>query len=95
MEAIYERHDVFVQPVIERTFATKLLVDSNKRGFANSLAGQVKGLARQTRFANTEKRSAVFVVSFLVALMIDQVKSLRSLGVKCSMVTSSSGGLTN
>ena len=86
MEAIYERHDVFVQPVTERTFATKLLMDSNKRGFA---------MARQTRFANTEKRSAVFVVSFLVALMIDQVKSLRSLGVKCSMVTSSSGGLTN
>ena len=45
--------------------------------------------------ANTEKRSAVFVVSILVALMIDQEKSLRSLGVKYSMVTSSSGGLTN
>ena len=36
-------------------------------------------------FANTEKRRAVFLVSFLVALMIDRVKSLRSLGVKCSM----------
>ena len=28
--------------------------------------------------ANTEQHSAAFVVSFLVALMIDQVKSLRS-----------------
>ena len=40
-------------------------------------------------FADTEKHSAVLVVSSLVALMIDQVKILRSLGVKCSMVTSS------
>ena len=45
--------------------------------------------------ANTEKHSAVLVVSFFGALMINQVKSLRTLGVKCSMVTSSSGGLTN
>ena len=33
----------------------------------------------------------MFLVSPLVALKIDQVKSLRSRGVKCSVVTSSSG----
>ena len=43
--------------VTERAFVTKLLMDSYKRGFAN-----------------TENCSAVFVVSSLVALMIDQVK---------------------
>ena len=39
---------------------------------------------------DSEKTSSVFVVSPLVALMIHQVKSLRSQGVKCSVITCSS-----
>ena len=39
---------------------------------------------------DSEKSSSALVVSPLVALKIDQVKSLRSSGVKCSVITSSS-----
>ena len=38
----------------------------------------------------TEQRSIVLVVSPLVSLMIDQVRSLRKSGVKSSIITSSS-----
>ena len=38
---------------------------------------------------DTEKHCAVLVISPLVALMIDQVKSLRKSGVSCSIITSS------
>ena len=41
--------------------------------------------------ANSVKRSAMLVVVLLVALMMDQVKSLRSRGVKCSIIISGSG----
>jgi len=36
---------------------------------------------------DTGKSSVVLVISPLVALMVDQVKSLRSRGVKCSILT--------
>ena len=78
MEVLYEGHDVFV---------------CLPTGYGKSLCYQALPFLMDFKrgFANTEKRSAVFVVSPLVALMIDQVKSLRSRGVKCSIVTSSSG----
>ena len=41
---------------------------------------------------DTGKSSVVLVISPLIALMVDQVKSLRSRGVKCSILTSSSCG---
>ena len=41
---------------------------------------------------DTGKSSVVMVISPLIALMVDQVKSLRSRGVKCSILTSSSCG---
>lgn len=40
---------------------------------------------------DTVKTSAVLVISPLVALMVDQVKNLRSRGVECSIITSSGG----
>ncbi len=39
------------------------------------------------------KNSAVLVISPLVALMVDQVQSLRSCGVNASIMTSSSGSI--
>ena len=76
MAAIYDGHNVFVWL---------------PTGYGKSLCYQALPFLMDSKrgFANTEKRSAVFVVSALVALMIDQVKSLRSRGVKCSIVTSS------
>ena len=77
MEAIYDRRDVFVWL---------------PTGYGKSLCYQALPFLMDLKlgFANTEKSSSVFVVSPLVALMIDQVKSLRSRGVKCSVITSSS-----
>ena len=76
MGAIYDGDDVFVWL---------------PTGYGKSLCYQAlpflidfkKGLV------DTEKRSAVLVISPLVALMVDQVKSLRKKGVSCSIVTSS------
>ena len=78
MEAIYKGRDVFVWL---------------PTGYGKSLCYQALPFLMDSKrgFVNTDKRSAVFVVSPLVALMIDQVKSLRSRDVKCSVVTSSSG----
>ena len=45
------------------------------------------------RLVGTEKSSAVLVISPLVALMVDQVRSLRSRGVKCSMITTSGSAI--
>lgn len=79
MEAIYDGRDVFVWL---------------PTGYGKSLCYQALPFLMDSKlgFANSEKRlsSSVFVVSPLVALMIDQVKSLRSRGVKCSVITSSS-----
>ena len=78
MEAIYDGRDVFMWL---------------PTGYGKSLCYQALPFLMDSKqgFANTKKRSAVFVVSPLVAVMIDQVKNLRSRGVKCSVVTSSSG----
>ena len=40
---------------------------------------------------NTERSCAALVISPLLALVVDQVTSLRSTRVKCSIVTSSGG----
>ena len=75
MEVIYDGHDVFVWL---------------PTGYGNSLCYQpLPFLLDFKRWF--EKLSAVFVVSALIALMIDHVKSLRSRSVKCSIVTSGSG----
>ena len=77
MEAIYDGCDVFVWL---------------PTGYRKSLCYQALPFLMDSKlwFANSEKSSSVFVVSPLVALVIDQVKSLRSRGVKCSVITSSS-----
>ena len=77
MEAIYDGRDVFVWL---------------PTGYGKSLCYQALPFLMDSKlgFVNTEKSSSVFVVSPLVALMIDQVKNLRSRGVKCSVITSSS-----
>ena len=77
MEAIYDGRDIFVWL---------------PTGDGKSLCYQALSFLMDSKlgFTNTEKSSSVFVVSPLVVLMIDQVKSLRSRGVKCSVITSSS-----
>ena len=77
MEAIYDGYDVFVWL---------------PTGYGKSLCHQALPFLLDFKrgFANTEKCRAVFVISPLIALMIDQLKSLRNRGVKCSIVTSGS-----
>ena len=78
MKAIYDGHDVFLWL---------------PTGYGKSLCYQALPFLMDFKrgVVTAESRSAVLVVSPLVALMIDQVKSLRSRDVKCSIVTSSSG----
>ena len=45
--------------------------------------------------AETQESSAVLVITPLVALMFDQVQSLRSNGVKSSIIISSGSGISS
>ena len=78
MKAIYDGHDVFVWL---------------PTGYGKSLCYQALPFLMDFKkgLVDTEKHSAVLVISPLVALMIDQVKTLRKKGVSCSIVTSSGG----
>ena len=78
MKAIYDGRDVFVWL---------------PTGYGKSLCYQASPFLMDFKkgLVDTENRCAVLVISPLVALMIDQVKSLRRRGVSCSIVTSSGG----
>ena len=78
IEAIYSRNDVFVWL---------------PTGYGKSLCYQTLPFVMDHKLSQvgTQKSSAVLVVSPLVALMVDQVRSLRSRGVKSSIITSESG----
>ena len=78
MEAIYNGHDVFVWL---------------PTGYGKSLCYQALPFLMDFKkgLLDTEKHSAVLVISPLVALMKDQVKTLRKKGICCSIVTSSGG----
>ena len=78
MKAIYDGRDVFVWL---------------PTGYGKSLCYQALPFLMDFKkgLVDTENRCAVLVISPLVALMIDQVKSLRRRGVSCSIVTSSGG----
>ena len=74
MEAIYDGRDVFVWL---------------PTGYGKSLCYQALPFLMDSklRFANTKKSSSVFVMSPLVALMINQVKSLtKFIGCQYSIV---------
>ena len=75
IQAVYEGNDVFV-----------LL----PTGFGKSLCYQTLPFVMdyKLRLVGTEKSSAVLVISPLVALMVDQVQSLRGRGVKSSSLPS-------
>ena len=78
IEAVYDRSDVFVWL---------------PTGFGKSLCFQTLPFVMDHKLAlvGSQKSSAVLVVSPLVALMVDQVRSLRSCGVKASIITSGTG----
>ena len=77
MEAIYDGHDVFMWL---------------PTGYGKSLCFQALPFLMDFKrgLVDTAKSSTVLVISPLVALMVDQVKSLRSRDVKCCIMTSSS-----
>ena len=77
MLAVYEGKDVFV---------------CLPTGYGKSLCYQALPFVMDHKLGlvGTNRSSAVLVVSPLVALMIDQVQRLKSRGVKCSIITSSS-----
>ena len=62
-------------------------------GFGKSLCFQTLPFLMDHKLGlvGTQKSSAVLVVSPLVALMVDQVRSVRSCGVKSSITTSEAG----
>ena len=76
MEAIYNGHDVFVWL---------------PTGYGKSLCYQALPFIMDCNrgLVGSQERSLVLVVSPLIALVVDQVASLRKRGVKCSIVTSS------
>ena len=78
MKAIFNGKDVFVWL---------------PTGYGKSLCYQALPFLMDFKksLVDTEKRSAVLVIRPLIALMIDQVKSVRKKGVNCSIVTSSDG----
>ena len=80
MKAIFDGQDVFVWL---------------PTGYGKSLCYQALPFLMDFKGAvvDSDNPSAVLVISPLLALMIDQVKSLRSRGVKCSIITSSGGGI--
>ena len=75
VRAVYEGKDVFV---------------CLPTGFGKSLCYQVLPFVFD-HLRGPEKSSAVLVVSPLIALMVDQVQSLRRRGVKSSVIASQSG----
>ena len=78
VKVIYDGKDVFV-----------LL----PTGFGKSLCYQVLPFVMDYKYSCTgtqKTSSSVLVISPLIALMIHQVESLRSRGVKCSIATSDS-----
>ena len=77
IKAIYEGRDAFV---------------CLPTGFGKSLCYQVLPFLfdHKLELVDTPKRCAVLVVSPLIALMIDQVQSLRSRGIMCSIISSRS-----
>ena len=58
-------------------------------GFGKSICYQSLPFVMDNKLG-LSRNSAVLVVSPLTALMVDQIHSLRSKGVKCSLITSSS-----
>ena len=78
MEAIYNGHDVFVWL---------------PTGYGKSLCYQALPFIMDCKrgLVGSQERSLVLVVSPLIALMVDQVTSLRKRSVNCSVVTSSDG----
>ena len=80
MEAMLDRRDTFVWL---------------PTGYGKSLCYQALPFMFDHRqgFVNTGTSCAALVISPLLALMVDQVTSLRLRSVKCSIVTSSSGGI--
>ena len=78
IEAVYDRSDVFVWL---------------PTGFGKSLCFQTLPFVMDHKLAlvGSQKSSAVLVISALVALMVDQVRSLRSCGVNASIITSGTG----
>ena len=79
MKAAFDGHDVFMWL---------------PTGYGKSLCYQALPFMIDSKLGlvDTGKSSVVLVISPLIALMVDQVKSLRSRGVKCSILTSSSCG---
>ena len=77
IKAIFDGRDVFV---------------CLPTGYGKSLCFQTLPFIMDYKLdlVGTEQRSIVLVVSPLVSLMIDQVRSLRKSGVKSSIITSSS-----
>jgi len=78
MEAIFNGSDVFVWL---------------PTGYGKSVCYQALPFIMDFKHGrvNSEESSAALIVSPLIALMVDQVTSLRSRGVQCSIVTSSGG----
>ena len=58
-------------------------------GFGKSICYQVLPFVLTT--CGNQRKAALLVVSPLIALIVDQVQSLRSRGVKSSVITSQSG----
>ena len=70
MKAAFDGHDVFMWL---------------PTGYGKSLCYLPFMIDSKLGLVDTGKSSVVLVISPLIALMVDQVKSLRSRGVKCSI----------
>ena len=81
IQAVYERKDVFVWL---------------PTGFGKSLCYQAVPFVVDYKMslAGSRRSSTVLVVTSLIALMLDQVHSLQSKGVKSSIITSTSHGIS-
>ena len=81
IKAVYDRNEVFVWL---------------PTGYGKSLCDQALPFVMDHKMGlvETQKCSAVLVIAPLVALIFDQAQSLRSKGVKSSIITSSSSGIS-
>ena len=78
IRAVYDKKDVFVWL---------------PTGFGKSLCYETIPFVYDWKLRRVDARSLVLVVSPLVALMVDQVKSLRKRNVKAAIISSGAGGV--
>ena len=78
IRAVYDKKDVFVWL---------------PTGFGKSLCYETIPFIFDWKLRRVDSRSLVLVVSPLVALMIDQVKSLRKRNVKAAIISGGAGGV--